>query len=318
MKVAGKLHGLDAVELAVQPRVVVGMVFLQQPAAAEVATAVSRRLLQAFAADLFEVGVEGLAFGDEEVREGVLDLGHLEVAAVDELHGAGADLVVAGEGLVHLVRGLDVELLRVELEALGIVHRAGGLDAEQDLVGAAVVVADVVRVVGGDERDVEFALHLEELVADLLVGFEAVILDFEEEVVLAEHLGELAGGALGLVVLPCHEVLVELAGEAAGEADEAFGVAGEEVFGDAGLAVEAVEGGLGGEAHEVAIAGFIFGEHEEVVVAVSEGAVVVGFGEVELAAEDGLDAFFLHGVEEVDGAEDVAVVGHGGGGLTDF
>ncbi len=31
---------------------------------------------------------------------------------------------------------------------------AGGLDAEQDLVGAAVVAGDVVGVVGGDERDV--------------------------------------------------------------------------------------------------------------------------------------------------------------------
>ena len=46
--------------------------------------------------------------------------------------------------------------------------------------------------------------------------------------------------------------------------------------------------------------------------------MVVGFREVELAAEDGLDALFAHGVEEVDRAVDVAVVGHGGGGLTDF
>ncbi len=101
----------------------------------------------------------------------------------------------------------------------------------------------------------------------LLVGFEAVVLDFKEEAVLAEHLGELAGGALCFVVLACHEVLVELAGEAAGEADEALGVAGEEVLRDAGLAVEAVEGGLGGEADEIAVASLVFGEDEEVVVA---------------------------------------------------
>ena len=131
---------------------------------------------------------------------------------------------------MHLVGGLDVELLRVELEALGVVHGAGGLDAEEDLVGAAVVVGDVVGVVGGDEGDAEVAFELEELVADGFVGGEAVVLDLEEEVVLAEDLGELAGGAFCLVVLPCHEVLVELTGEAAGEADEAFGVTGEELF----------------------------------------------------------------------------------------
>ncbi len=46
--------------------------------------------------------------------------------------------------------------------------------------------------------------------------------------------------------------------------------------------------------------------------------MVVGLGEVELAAEDGLDVLLLHGVEEVNGAVDVAVVGHGRGGLADL
>ncbi len=40
--------------------------------------------------------------------------------------------------------------------------------------------------------------------------------------------------------------------------------------------------------------------------------------DVELAAEDGLEVLLLHGVEEVDGAVDVAVVGDGGGGLADL
>ena len=48
------------------------------------------------------------------------------------------------------------------------------------------------------------------------------------------------------------------------------------------------------------------------------GAVVFVLADVELAAEDGLDALLLGGVEEVDGAVDVAVVGHGGGGLAEF
>jgi hypothetical protein len=46
--------------------------------------------------------------------------------------------------------------------------------------------------------------------------------------------------------------------------------------------------------------------------------VIVVLADVEFAAEDGLDGFLLHGVEEVDCAEDVAVIGHGGSGLADF
>ncbi len=119
-----------------------------------------------------------------------------------------------------------------------------------------------------------------------------------------------------------HDVLGDFAGEAAGEADEAFGVFGEEGFRDARLFVEAVQGGFGGEADEVAVAGFVFGEDEEVVVlGVGVGVLAeVGlfFADVELAAEDGLEALLVHGVEEMDGAVDVAVVGDGGGGLTNF
>ena len=106
-----------------------------------------------------------------------------------------------GEEAMHLVGGLDVELLRVELEALGVVHAAGGLDAEQDFVGARVLVFDVVRVVGGDERDVEIFFEAEHGLGDGFVGGEVVVLDFEEEVAAAEHGFEVAGGLLGEVVV---------------------------------------------------------------------------------------------------------------------
>ena len=97
-------------------------------------------------------------------------------------------------------------------------------------------------------------------------------------------------------------------------------MAGEEVFGDAGLAIEAVESSLRGEADQVAVAFFIFCEDEKVVVlvAVTLGAMIFRLADVEFAAEDGLDALFLGGVEEMDRAEDVAVVGHGDGLLADF
>ncbi len=47
-------------------------------------------------------------------------------------------------------------------------------------------------------------------------------------------------------------------------------------------------------------------------------AVVVVPADVEFAAEDRFDGLLLHGVEEVDSAKDVAVIGHGGGGLAQF
>ncbi len=46
--------------------------------------------------------------------------------------------------------------------------------------------------------------------------------------------------------------------------------------------------------------------------------MVFVFADVEFAAEDWLNSLLLHGVEEVDAPEDIAMVGHGGGGLVDF
>ncbi len=45
--------------------------------------------------------------------------------------------------------------------------------------------------------------------------------------------------------------------------------------------------------------------------------MVVGLADVEFAAEDRLDALGLGRIEEVDGAVDVAVVGHGDGLLAE-
>src|SRR5258708_36209319 len=101
-------------------------------------------------------------------------------------------------------------------------------------------------------------------------------------------------------------MLIDLTGEAAGEADEAFCVLGEEVFGDARLAIEAVESGFAGETHEVAVAGLVFREDEEVLVAATEVAMGGSLREVEFAAQGGLDGLLLHGVQEVDRADEVA------------
>ena len=90
---------------------------------------------------------------------------------------------------------------------------------------------------------------------------------------------------------------------------------GQQVEIDAGLVIEAVEVGGGDEVDEVAVALLVFAEEDEVVVAVGIGAGLVALlGDVDLAADDGVDAGGLGGVIELDGAEEIAVVGHGDGG----
>jgi hypothetical protein len=63
-------------------------------------------------------------------------------------------------------------------------------------------------------------------------------------------------------------------------------------FRDSRLVVVPVEGGLGGDPYQVAVAFVVFGEDDEVVVGIAVwggalGVVVVLFADVEFAADDG-------------------------------
>ena len=148
-----------------------------------------------------------------------------------------------------------------------------------------------------------------------LVVVETVLLNFEEEIVLAVDVLIVVGGAASVFILARDEVLIDVAAEAGTEADEAFGMGGEEFFVDAGLVVEAVEESGGDEAVEVFVAFLILTKQDEVVVAVGFSLVLVSLlGDVDFASDDGVDAFGFGGVVEFDGSEEVAVVGHGDGG----
>ena len=172
-----------------------------------------------------------------------------------------------------------------------------------------------MRVVGGDHGDIEFTLETEQRLVYLLFLLEALILNFEIEVARPKMSWYCAAAVRAFSYSTGDQVFAELAAEAAREADEALGMFGEVTLADARLAVEAVERCLGRDTDEVSVAFFILGEHQQVIVVVAFAgrAVVFVFRDVELAAEDRLDAFFLRGLEEVHGAVDVAVVGHGDG-----
>ncbi len=58
-----------------------------------------------------------------------------------------------------------------------------------------VVFAEVVAVVGGDQRNAEFLLQTEEVLVDALLLRQALVLDFEEEIAAAEDVLKLGGRA---------------------------------------------------------------------------------------------------------------------------
>ncbi len=73
-----------------------------------------------------------------------------------------------------------------------------------------------------------------------------------------------------------------------------------------------MQAGLAGEADQVAIAFFVFRQHQQVVVLVigRVGAMILRLAHVEFASQNRLDALGLGRIEKVHGAVDVSVVRH--------
>ena len=208
-------------------------------------------LFQAFFGQLDEV-VEAVALvGRRELRQQDAAELHRHVAAFGHLERATKRVVVAGEVERHLLRRLEVEVVGVELPVLRVLERVAGLDAEQRLVRARVLVLQVVDVAGRDEPEPGSFGHLRQERVDSLLRLEVRVLHLDVGRVLAEDLDEpvhLGGGVGGPGFL---ERLADASGEAAGERDQSLGVGLEELPVDARLVVVTLEVAGGGELDQV-------------------------------------------------------------------
>ncbi len=246
---------------------------------------------------------------DPELTERQGQVGHLgdAPAVADRLE------LVREEGR-HLRGVLHVELVRLELEAARRVEVVAGPDAEQDVVRLGLVLADVVEVVGDDQRQADLRRELEELAVEPGLLGQAVVLELEVEVVLAQDLAVLPGHMAGQLPVLDLERLGDLAAQTGRQADQALAVLREVLAVDARLVVVAVDVGVGDEAAQVLVAGVVLGQQDQVEGLGVGLALLVGHraaGDVRLDPDDGLDALVLRGLVEGDRAVEGPVVGDG-------
>ena len=170
---------------------------------------------------------------------------------------------------------------------------------------------------GGHQRHAHLAGDLDGHRGAAVLDVQPVVLEFDVEVV-AERLGVPPGQLLGRLAVVLQDVLVELAGQAAAQADQPLRVGGQHLPVDAGAVVEALQEGDAGQLDQVLEAGAVLGQQGEVagrlpLAAAGRGrlgAAVAG-GQVRLVAEHRVDAVLVALGVELDGRVQVAVVGDG-------
>ena len=231
----------------------------------------------------------------------------LDVAPLRHLEAAPERLLVAREVERHLLGGLEVELVRPEAPAVGVLQRVARLDAEQRVVTMGVGRVEVVDVPGRDERQPEPLGEAGQPLEGGLLDVEPDVLQLDVRRVPAEDLREPVELGERVVLAMLGQRPRDAAGEAPGERDHPRRVPLEQLPVDARLVVVALEVRERAEPDEVRVAGGVGGEEREVRVALLLDAPVVH--DVHLAPEDRFDALRLRRLVEVDRAGHRAVVG---------
>lgn len=221
----------------------------------------------------------------------------------------------SGQGGRHLRRVLEVELLGLEAEALGVAEHVARLDGQQGLVGVGVLAARVVRVAGGHHGQPRVDGQPAQVLVEPGLDVEAGVLDLDVEVVPAEDLRQIVQLLAGARHVVEGEALRHHAGQAARQGDDAVGVALHELMRDSRLAVVALQEARGAELDEVVVALGGGRQEREVVALLPPRALVVVGHHVRLQAHDGRDVALAGRAVQLHGAAHHPVVGERHGGV---
>ena len=257
------------------------------------------------------------------MRERAAHFFQLQIAAFGNIQRARQHRRRIFENLRHLRMTLHKELVAVELHSVGVLNRLAGLYADHHVLGMRIVLAEVVAVIGGDQRQAEILLQLKEAGMDAVLHRETLILDLEVEILLSENIAERAGCPPGRLVVPFHQPLRHLALQTARESDQPLRMVRQKLLADARFVIEATQRCLGGYSGQIPVALFVLGEHQQVVIGIAFrrsalDVVVVFLADVQFAAHDRFDARRLGRIHEMHGSKDVAVIGHSDRGHAEF
>ena len=111
----------------------------------------------------------------------------------------------------HLRRRLEEELVGVESHPTRRVDVGVGLDAEQQVMRLVLLRDGVVRVVGGEQRDLQASRQLDQLRMEAPLVRDAVILDLDVEVPVAQDGPIVVGGLLGALLVTLGQSSQDLA-----------------------------------------------------------------------------------------------------------
>ena len=293
-------HALNDAELVIQPllcilavgRVALPKTFFAKPAKVcrRVAFALGQRVFGQM--DGFEI--------------------EFHMAALGDLYGVFDGVVQLGKDPAHFLLGFDIHLIGFHAHAILVGQRLAGLDAHEDFLRLRVLALHIMAVVGGDKPQIHLSGQTDEGGQHALLIGEAVILNFDVEMIPVKD-GKIPLGHLPRVRLaPVDEALGDIARDAGGKGDQSLGMFFEQLIVDARAVVKAARKALRDQINEVLIARLIFAQQDQMAVFARAGQLFIHvFADIDLAADDRMNPALLGLLIEFDHAVHHAVIGDG-------
>ena len=192
-EVAGKSHLLDKLDFTFQPFLVGLERVLQFPCRCQLLQPLPPKE-EPLAGNFLKIAVKRFAGRHLEMGENVLFCFQVDIAALGHFQSARECLRNLAENRVHLLRGLEIELVSGKLQAVRVTDGLPGLNANQHVLGARILLGEVVAIVGGHQRDAGLARQTDHLRVNPLLFREALVLNLEIEIALAENIAKVIRG----------------------------------------------------------------------------------------------------------------------------
>jgi hypothetical protein len=284
-------HGVDDIQLVRQALGERGLGCpLAEPAA------------QPLLAQLVHVAGGRVIAGDGEIRKVVALERKVHLATLRDEPGVVHRLRHLGEEAQHLLLVPHVVTAVRHPHAVGLGHQCAGLDAQQDVVRRAVLGHDIMHVVGGHQLRLVARRQVDQLTVDRVQLGDLVVLQLEEEMIAPEDLEVPIQQARRVRIAALHQGAGQFRRQAARGANQACGMRGKEIVVDAGLVVEALQLRGRGDLEQVAVAGVVLGQEQQVKGIAVDARIPFGHaarGEVGLHTDTGR-AGSRGGVEELN------------------
>ena len=247
---------------------------------------------------------------------------NLNIASVGNALRIFKSLRRVGKEASHLLLALDIKLSSRIAHAVLVGQFFAGLDTQQDVVRLGVVRISIMAVIGRDQGDSHLAAHAEQLgVHGLLVGV-AVVLEFQEVVSLPKYLFVALCRLPGTRRTPADNLSRDLSGKAGGRGDNSFVELAQQIQVHTRFVVKSLCEGPADDLHQIRVSGIVLRQQNEVVIPVLPVALLTVKArtgrDIDLAADDRLDARRFRGLIKVNHAVHHAVVGNGRGCHAEF